>query len=397
MEDVKPIHTDTFTLNFGPSHPATHGTLHLVMELDGERAIKITPHIGYLHTGFEKLAEYLTYNQFITLSDRMNYISPLCNNIGFALAAEKLMGISAPPRAQYIRVILAELSRIADHLVCIGMQAVDIGAFTAFIYGFIEREKLYNIFEAVAGARLTTSYTRVGGLFRDVPSNFQDMVKDFIKGFPKAWKEIDGLLTRNKIWLGRTQGVGAITKEEAINWGLTGPVLRAAGVEWDIRKAEPYLVYDQVEFDVPVGEYGDTYDRYMIRMYEIKESIRIVEQLIDKIPDGPFNYQNPKYTLPDKKEVYTTIEGLIHLFKLEMEGHGFEAPEGEVYMATESPNGELGFYIVSDGKNKPYRLRVRPPSFVHFSVFPRLMEGHFLSDAVAILGSLNIIAGELDR
>lgn len=392
-----PLKSDRMVLNFGPQHPATHGTLRLILELDGEKIVRAEPHIGYLHSGFEKLGEYKNYNQWITLSDRMNYLSPLCNNIGFAQAVERLLGMEIPERAKYIRVILAELSRIADHMVWLGTHALDIGAFTAFLYGFEAREKLYNIFEHTTGARLTTSYTRIGGLYRDVPDDFQDMVKAFLKYFPPVMKQLHGLLTRNRIWMDRTQGIGYLSKEDAINYGVTGPVLRGSGVAYDVRKNFPYLLYDQLDFDVPVCDDGDVYSRYLVRMEEVVQSMRIVEQLIDKIPNGPVRIVDHEFALPEKEEVYNTIEGLIHHFKNIMPGHGFEVPKGDIYDATEAPNGELGFYIVADGSNTAYRLRVRPPSFVNFAAFNKMASGDLISDAVATLGSLNIIAGELDR
>ncbi len=392
-----PLKSDRMVLNFGPQHPATHGTLRLILELDGEKIVRAEPHIGYLHSGFEKLGEYKNYNQWITLSDRMNYLSPLCNNIGFAQAVERLLGIEIPERAKYIRVILAELSRIADHMVWLGTHALDIGAFTAFLYGFEAREKLYDIFEHTTGARLTTSYTRIGGLYRDVPDDFQDLVKAFLKYFPPVMKQLHGLLTRNRIWMDRTQGIGYLSKEDAINYGVTGPVLRGSGVAYDVRKNFPYLIYDQLDFDVPVCDDGDVYSRYLVRMEEVVQSMRIVEQLIDKIPDGAVRVADHEFALPEKEEVYNTIEGLIHHFKNIMPGHGFEVPQGDIYDATEAPNGELGFYIVADGSNTAYRLRVRPPSFVNFAVFNKMASGDLISDAVATLGSLNIIAGELDR
>jgi len=396
--EAERLETERLTLNFGPSHPATHGTLRLVMELEGETVVKVTPEIGYLHTGFEKLGEYRSYNQFITLTDRMNYLSPLNNNIGFALAVEKLLGITVPPRCQVIRVILAELSRISDHLLCVGFQALDLGAFTVFLYTFRERERLYEIFEAVCGSRLTTSYTRVGGLMRDVPDDFEAMVGHFCKTFPKTLDEIEALLNRNRIWLERTQGVGVITEQDVYDYSLSGPIARGSGVPRDIRRTEPYLNYEEYDFDIPVGQHGDVYDRYLVRMEEMKQSIRICEQALAKgLPKGPVNVDDPKIVLPPKQAVYHQMEAMIHHFEIMMQNRGFGPPEGEVYMATEAPNGELGFYVVSDGKREPYRIRVRPPSFINYTIFGKLLEGRMLSDTVAILGSLNIIAGELDR
>lgn len=396
-ETIKGLTTDRMVLNMGPQHPATHGTLRLVLELDGEKVVKAEPHIGYLHSGFEKLGEYKTYNQWITLSDRLNYLSPLCNNIGFAQAVEKLIGLEIPERAKYIRVILAELSRIADHLVWVGTHALDIGAMTAFLYGFEAREWLYDLFEHTTGARLTTSYTRVGGFLKDVPEDFEELVKQFIKKFPKVLKQLHGLLTRNRIWMDRIRGIGYLSKEDAINYGVTGPVLRGSGIDYDVRKNFPYLIYDRLDFEIPVCDDGDVYSRYLVRMEEMAQSLKITEQCIKDFPDGPVNVADEKYKLPQKENVYHTIEGLIHHFKNVMPGHGFPVPAGEIYDATEAPNGELGFYLVSDGTNKPIRLRVRPPSFVNFAPFDVLMRGNMVSDAVAILGSLNIIAGELDR
>lgn len=397
VEYVSNEQTEKLILNFGPQHPATHGTLRIVMELSGEVAIKATPDIGFLHTGFEKISEYLDYNQFITVTDRMNYFSPLNNNIGFAIAVEKLLGIDVPKRAQYIRVIMAELSRIADHLLSIGAQTLDLGAFTAFLYFFKERENLYDLFEWLTGTRLTTTYTRIGGLSRDFPDGYEDAVKKFCKELPDVMKEVEILLNRNKIWLDRTRDVGVVSADEAINYGLTGPILRASNVEWDIRKVEPYSSYDEFDFDIPVGENGDVYDRYLVRMEEIRQSLRIVEQALEKLPEGPVDIDNTKIRIPEKDEVYNTMEGLIYHFEIFMQNRGFIPPVGEIYSSTEAPNGELGFFIVSDGGRCPYRVRVRPPSLVNYQIFSPMMEGRMLSDAVAILGSLNIIAGELDR
>jgi len=388
---------EPMTLSFGPQHPATHGTLRIVLELDGETVLKATPHLGYLHTGFEKLGEHLDYNQYIVVTDRMNYLSPLSNNFGYALAVEKLFDMELPKRGQYIRVIMAELSRIADHLIWLGTSALDLGAFSVFLYGFQQREKLYKIFENTTGARLTTSYTRIGGLLRDLYPDFEDEVRSFIRDFPKKLKEIHTLLTKNRIWMDRTKDVGQISKEDAINYSYTGPCLRATGVDRDLRKVEPYSSYDEFDFDVPVGSNGDAYDRYLVRMEETIQSCRIVTQALDNLPDGPINVESHKISLPSKQDTSGHIEGLIHHFKIIMDGHGIQPSVGEVYCATESPNGELGFYIVSDGSGTAYRVRVRPPSFFHFQAFDHLIRGGMMSDVVAVLGSLNVIAGELDR
>ncbi len=397
QQDATRVSGEPMILNFGPQHPATHGTLRIVLELDGETVLKATPHLGYLHTGFEKLGEHLDYNQFIVVTDRMNYLSPLSNNFGYVLAVEKLLGIRVTKRCEYVRVILAELSRIADHLVWLGTGALDLGAFTVFLYSFREREKLYNIFQNMTGQRLTTSYTRVGGVLRDLYDGFEDEVKKFIKEFPNALKELHTLLTRNRIWMDRTKGVGVISAEDAISYSLTGPCLRASGVEHDLRTAEPYSSYEEFDFDVPVASHGDAYDRYLVRMEEMVQSQRIVLQVLDNLPSGPVNIEDNKIILPDKKDAHGHIEGLIHHFKIIMTGHGVQPPVGEIYCATESPNGELGFYIVSDGSGTAYRIRIRPPSFLHFQALPHMLEGGMLSDTAAVLGSLNIVAGELDR
>ncbi|MCH8838729.1 MAG: NADH dehydrogenase (quinone) subunit D [Candidatus Marinimicrobia bacterium] len=395
---AKELSTEKLELNFGPSHPATHGTLRVQLEADGEIVTRADAEIGFLHSGFEKLGEHLSYNQYITITDRMNYLSPLCNNVAFALAVEKLLGIEAPRRAQYLRVLMCELSRIADHLLAIGMLAVDVGAFTVFLYGFRIREKIYDLFEMVCGARLTTSYTRVGGLMRDVPDDFDAVCREVLAEIPAAMEQIDGLLTHNRIWLDRTRNIGVITPEQAISYGLTGPIARATGIDYDIRVKEPYSCYEDFTFDVIIGENGDVYDRYMVRFYEVWESIKICEQVLDKLPSGPVNVDaDTKYTLPPRNEIFNSIEALIHHFEVTMENRGFTPPVGETYVPTESPNGELGYFIVSDGGREPYRVRTRPPSLINFSVFPEIMPGQTISDIVAVLGSLNIIAGELDR
>ena len=395
--DMERVAGEKMMLNFGPQHPATHGTLRIVLELDGETVVKAIPHLGYLHTGFEKLGEHLDYNQYIVVTDRMNYLSPLSNNFGYVLAVEKLLGLEIPERGQYVRVLMAELSRLADHLIWLGMGALDLGAFTAFLYGFKEREKLYSIFEKATGARLTTSYTRVGGVLRDLYDGFEDEVNSFLSAFPKTLKEVHTLLTRNRIWMDRTKEVGVISGKDAISYGLTGPCLRASGVEHDLRKAEPYSSYEDFDFDVPVGDNGDVYDRYLVRMEEMVQSCHIVRQALDNLPGGPVNVPDNKISLPEKRDAYGHIEGLIHHFKIIMDGHGVQPPRGEIYSATESPNGELGFYIVSDGSGTAYRIRIRPPSLLQFQVVPHMVEGGMVSDIVAVLGSLNIIAGELDR
>ena len=387
-----------WTMNFGPQHPATHTTLRLVLKLDGERVVDAMPDIGYLHSGFEKLAEHLDYNQYVTVTDRMNYVSPMANNVAWHMAVEKLMGIEVPPRCQYLRVIVAELSRISDHLVCNGAVGLDTGAFTYFLYAFNPREKLYDIFEALCGARFTNSYTRVGGLTGDASPEAIAMIREVIRELPKTFGDMERLLDRNKIFVDRTKGIGVLTKEEAINRGASGPVARASGVTRDLRKDEPYLSYADFDFQVCCATAGDCYARYLVRMAEMRESLKIVAQAIENLPEGPVSIGiRDRASLPAKGIVYSTIEGLITHFEVLMTNRGFEVPCEELYSATEAPNGELGFYLVGDGSSRAYRARCRPPSFLHFALFPHLIRGHMLSDVVAVLGSLNIIAAELDR
>jgi NADH-quinone oxidoreductase subunit D len=387
-----------WTLNFGPQHPATHTTLRLVLKLDGERVIDAMPDIGYLHSGFEKLGESLDYNQYVTITDRMNYVSPMSNNVGWHLAVEKLLGIETPRRCQYIRVIISELSRITDHLLCLGAMGLDTGAFTHFIYAFNPREQIYDIFEALCGARLTNSYTRVGGLMYDASPTAIQLIRDFLKQLPKALGDMERLLHRNRIFVNRTRGVGVLTRADAINRSCSGPVARASGVTRDLRKDEPYLAYKDFDFNVCCAESGDCFARYLVRMGEMRESIKIIHQAIENLPEGPVNVGDvDRKILPDKNKVFSTIEGLISHFEVVMTNRGFATPSEEIYCATEAPNGELGFYIVGDGSARAYRARCRPPSFIHFALFPHLIRGHTLSDIVAVLGSLNIIAAELDR
>ena len=387
-----------WTLNFGPQHPATHTTLRLVLTLDGEKVVNAVPDIGFLHSGFEKLAEDLDYNQYVTVVDRMNYISPLANEIAWHHAVETLIGIDLTPRCKYIRTILAELMRMHDHLLNVGTVALDLGAFTAFLYAFYQREKIYEIVEFASGQRFHSSFTRVGGLMHDVDKEWIDMVRKFIRGFFQVHADICRLLDRNRIFIERTRGVGVLTREDAIDLSVTGPLARASGVVMDYRKDSPYLAYEDFDFKVICAKEGDCYARYQVRMRELLESVSILQQAIENVPGGPMNVDvNGKYGLPDKQSVYQSIEGLIQHFEIVMPNRGFQGPIDEVYAATESPNGELGFYICSDGSHTAYRARCRPPSFIHFAVFPYLIRGHQLSDVVAVLGSLNIIAAELDR
>jgi NADH-quinone oxidoreductase subunit D len=386
---------NTMILNMGPQHPATHGVLRVILELDGETIVKATPDIGFLHTGIEKTMESKTYAQVIPLTDRMDYVANLSNNLAYLLSVEKLLDIQAPPKAQVVRVLLTELTRIASHLVWVGSHAMDIGAQSMLIYGFREREKLVDIFELCSGQRMMTSYFRIGGLAQDIPEGFEEKVREVLETFPGRIDDYENLLTRNRIWLNRTVGVGKISAEDAINCGVSGPILRACGVKWDIRKSNPYSGYDKFEFDIPTGKNGDVYDRYLVRVAEMRQSLRIVRQALESIPEGDFVARVPGVVLPPKEEVLRNIEALIFQFKLVVEG--FSAPVGEVYHSIESPKGEIGYYIVSDGSNKPYRVRVRPPCFVNLSALPRMIEGRLLADVVAVIGSIDIVLGEIDR
>ncbi len=387
-----------WTLNFGPQHPATHTTLRLVLKLDGERVLDAMPDIGYLHSGFEKIGEHLDYNQYVTVTDRMNYISPMANNVAWHCAVEKLLGLDVPPRCQYIRTIICELARISDHLLSTGAMGLDTGAFTFFLYAFNQREKIYDIFETLCGARFTNSYTRVGGVMHDATPLFVEKVREFVRTFPRTVDDMERLLNRNRIFVDRTKGVGLLTAEEATNWSCTGPIARASGVTRDLRKDEPYLAYPDFDFKVCCMRDGDCFARYLVRIAEIKESLKIVEQAIENLPEGPVNCEvGERAHIPEKSQVYSTIEGCITHFELTMANRGFEVPQEECYHAIEAPNGELGFYVAGDGSDVAYRARCRPPSYIHFAVFPFLIKGHTLSDVVAVLGSLNIIAAELDR
>ena len=387
-----------WTLNFGPQHPATHTTLRLVLTLDGERVIDAVPHIGYLHSGFEKLAEHLDFNQYVTIVDRMNDLSPLANEISWHHAVEKLLGIDLTPRCKYLRVILAEMMRLHDHLLNCGTSALDLGAFTAFLYFFEQRELIYNIVEYASGQRFHTSYTRVGGVMFDVNLDWVNQVRSFTKQFRKTHDEVHKLLTRNRIFIDRTKGIGVLSKEDAISFSCTGPVARASGVVRDLRKDEPYLAYPDFDFKVICSQGGDCYARYLVRMQEMIESLQIIEQAIENIPGGPVNVDaGSGVVLPAKPAVYRSIEGLIQHFEVNMPNRGYDVPHEEIYAATEAPNGELGFYIVGQDSTRAYRARTRPPSYIHFAAFPHMIRGHMLSDVVAVLGSLNIIAAELDR
>jgi len=401
---------DRWTLNFGPQHPATHTTLRLVLELDGERVARCTPHIGYLHSGFEKLGEALDYNQYVTIVSRMNYLSPVANDIAWHHAVETLFGIEITPRCKVLRTILAELARIQDHLLCIAAAALDLGAFTGFLYGFNPREKIYDIMDFVAGQRYHPDWTRVGGAMQDLPdeATFQRMVKRFChEDCLPAIEDIRTLVERNRIFQDRTRGVGVLSAEDALKWSVTGPLARASGVARDLRKDAPYLCYadnwdgqgaQAVRFQVPVCEEGDVYARLLVRIEEVRQSVAIIDQLIDDIPQGPIDaFSDSKMVIPPKGEVYGSIEGLIQHFELIMSNRGWQPPVAEAYGANETANGELGYFVVSDGGPRPWRVKTRPPSFNNYQVMAKLTEGHMLADVVAILGSLNIVAAELDR
>jgi len=386
----------TMVLNMGPQHPSTHGVLRVILEMDGEIVVKAQPVIGYLHTGIEKSCESKTYSQAITLTDRIDYLAPLSNNLGYCLAVEKILGIEVPKRAQYIRVLLAELTRCASHLVWLGTHAIDLGAMTVFLYTFREREEILKIFEYLSGQRMMTSYFRVGGLALEPPADWLDRVRRVVNNLPGHIDEYEDLLTKNKIWLGRTVGVGTISASDAIAIGCTGPLLRASGVAYDVRKAFPYSSYDEFDFNIQTQTAGDCYARYQVRVAEIRESIKIVKQAIEKVPaEGPFRAELPGIIPPSREEMKTSIEGLIYHFKIFTEG--FTPPPGEVYQAIESPRGELGIFIKSDGSAKPARVKFRTPSFVNLQSLPSLCEGRMIADVVACIGTTDIVLGEVDR
>ena len=406
----RPTAGDRWVLNFGPQHPATHTTIRLVLELDGERVVRATPHIGYLHSGFEKLGEHHDYNQYVCTISRMDYISPIVNDIAWHHSVEKLFDVDLTPRCKVIRTILSELGRIQNHLLCVGAAALDLGAFTGFLYGFNEREHIYDIIDYVSGQRFHPDYTRVGGVMRDLPDEevFKRMVRAFIdERLPSAMKDVETLLNRNRIFIDRVQGIGVVTEEEATAWSLTGPLARASGVRRDLRKDDPYLCFEDnwdgqgaeaVDFSVPISSDGDCFSRYLVRLEEMRQSRRIIDQLIDNIPSGPINSDpDGKMHIPAKGDVYGSIEATIQHFEIIMTNRGWAAPVGEFYSAIESPNGELGYYIVADGGRCPWRVAVRPPSFINFAAFSKMLEGHQLADIVAVMGSINVIAAELDR
>jgi NADH-quinone oxidoreductase subunit D len=394
-EPIDDILGEKLIINMGPSHPATHGVLRLVLEMDGEIITKATPDIGYLHRGDEKIAENMHYNQFIPYTDRLDYIAPIANNVAYAMAVEKLMGWTLPPRGEAIRVICCELARISSHLLGVGCFAMDCGAMTIFLYTFTEREKVYNLVELLSGARFTTSYTRIGGMIRDTPPGFLEGVSKFLDEVVPVIDEIDGLISKNRIFVDRTKDVGVITRDDAMSFALSGPNLRGSGIDHDLRKRAPYLGYEKYDFDVPIGSVGDSYDRYVVRMEEMRQSVKILRQVLASLPSGPIAVNDPKNVAPPKTTVLTKMEELIHHFILHTEG--VDAPAGEVYFGHENPKGELGFYINSKGGGTPHRLKIRAPSFVNLSILPKILPGHMMSDVVAILGSLDFVMGECDR
>jgi len=394
-EAIPELPLETQDLQMGPSHPATHGTIKFNLKLEGEKVLDCEVEVGYLHRGFDKSCEQATWTQVIPYTDRLNYASPLINNVGYALAVEKLLGIETPPRCQFIRVVMSELSRIFDHLTCCGMAASELGAITAGFYMMEARELVMRLVEEVTGARLTVTYVRIGGVKHDLPYLFDERVRAVFRTVRRLLEDCDRLLSRNRIFIDRLSGVGVISPETALNYSLTGPVLRSTGVNYDVRKDYPYLVYDQLEFTVPVGARGDNYDRFVCRIQEIEQSMRLVEQALGKMLPGPFFIEDPRFALPEKDRVYNSIEGLMHHFKIIMEG--IQVPPGEIYFAVEGGNGELGFYLVSDGGGKPYRIRVRPPCFIAMSAFHEMVKGCLVADLVPTFGMINMIGGECDR
>jgi len=390
------METEKLSLSMGPSHPSTHGVLRLMLELDGEVVTECDPIIGYLHRGDEKIAENMTYNQFVPYTDRLDYLAPLANNVAYAIAVERLAQLEVPPRCQAIRVLISEMARISAHLLGLGAFAMDVGAMTVFLYTFTEREKLYTLFEELTGARFTTSYTRIGGLSRDVPEGWLGRVGHFCDGVLPVLDDVEKLLTRNRIWMDRTEGVGVISREDAIAYGLTGPILRGSGVELDLRKDKPYSGYENYEFDVPVGTRGDCYDRYLVRTEEMRQSVRIIRQIVGNLPDGPwFAEEARKIFAPPKDKILTSMEELIQNFMIVTQGP--QMPSGEVYFEAENPKGALGFFIISKGGGVPYRLKIRGPSFCNLSILPKVAVGAMISDITAILGSLDFVMGECDR
>ncbi len=386
---------ETYTLNFGPQHPAAHGVLRLVMELDGEVVVRADPHIGFLHRGTEKLIEHKTYLQALPYFDRLDYVSPISQEHAYILAIEKLLGVTPPIRAQYIRVLFSELTRILNHLLNIATFAMDVGAMTPFLWAFEEREIIMGFYERVSGARLHATYIRPGGVHKDLPEGLLDDIKSFAERFPKVLDDIENVLTENRIFKQRTVDIGIVSPEQAIEWGFSGPMLRASNVVWDLRKSQPYEIYEHLEFDIPVGKNGDCYDRYLVRIEEMRQSLRMIHQCIDQMPKGPVLADNRKIVPPTRTAMKQSMEALIHHFKLYTEG--FHVPAGEVYTAIEAPKGEFGVFLISDGSNKPYRCKIRSPGFAYLQALDVISKGHLLSDVVAIIGSMDVVFGEIDR
>jgi len=391
----KEIVQKEMTLNMGPQHPATHGVMRLVVDLQGETVVGMDPQLGYLHRGIEKWMESRTYHQIIPMTDRLEYITCMNNNLGYVVAVEKLAGITVPERAQFIRTLMAELTRLSGHLVWLGTHALDMGAMTVCLYAQRERELILDLTEMVTGARQTVSYCRIGGVRNDMPRDFFDKCREFTELFPKRLEEYDTLIRENRIWLKRTVGIGLFSAEDAVNYGLTGGTLRGSGVNYDVRKVEPYAAYDKVEFDVPLGKNGDVYDRYIVRISEMRQSNRIIKQCLDMMQPGPITTDDPRYAIPEKMDVMKNMATLAHQFVLMSKW--VPMPKGEVYVATENPKGELGFYIVSDGSGRPYRIKIRSPSYVHVSALSKMAVGHMMADVIACIGTIDIVLGEVDR
>ena len=389
------VQINNLTLNFGPQHPAAHGVLRLVLEMDGEIVERADPHIGLLHRGTEKLIESKTYLQAVPYFDRLDYVSPMCQEHAFALAVENLLGIGVPLRAQYIRVLFAELTRILNHILNLSAFAMDVGAMTPMLWGFEERERLLEFYERVSGARFHSAYFRPGGVHQDLPTGLTDDISDFVEGFPKFVDDLETLLTDNRIFRQRTVDIGVATAEQALDWGFSGPMLRASGVAWDLRKAQPYDVYGRMDFDIPAGKNGDCFDRYLVRVEELRQSMKIIRQCLDQMPEGPITTLDRKVSPPPRSEMKRSMEALIHHFKLYTEG--YRVPAGETYTAVEAPKGEFGVYLVSDGSNRPYRCKIRAPSFAYLQATDFLARGHMLADAVAIIGVMDVVFGEIDR
>ena len=392
---MKEVKIKPLTINFGPQHPAAHGVLRMVLEMDGEVIERVDPHIGLLHRGTEKLIEHKTYLQAVPYFDRLDYVSPMCQEHAFALAVEKLLKIEPPVRASYIRVLFSEITRILNHLLALPAMAMDVGAMTPFLWSFEQRELLMEFYEKVSGARLHAAYFRPGGVYRDMPNGLLNDIKEWAIKFPKFIKDLENLLSDNRIFKQRTVDIGVVSAEDAVDFGFTGPMLRASGVKWDLRKEETYEIYDKLDFEIPVGKNGDCYDRYFVRVEEMKESLKIIHQCIDNIPKGHVMIQNNKVTPPKRKLMKTSMESLIHHFKLYTEG--YKVPKGETYTSVEAPKGEFGVYLVSDGSNKPYKCKIRAPGFAHLQAMDFCSKGHMLADVVAILGSMDIVFGEIDR